>query len=422
MFRHFVILTVTGLVFLTMIFGIQSAMGHDDGDAGHDIVGGHTHQLTEHRHEDGVTHDHPLDIVIVGGLEVSEVATHRLEPSAGLTENEKLLFDSFIDAGNGEEANWHAHPETGHIGYHRKDVGNHPHPWDPAPTFVSTNQGQPSQLSQPSQPSQPSGNQPAPAQTTSTEPAQGTQDSQPSQPSQPTRQQSTRVEPIQTTPAGTEPPSQPPPIPETTPAVSDTIAVNLDPIQVTEYMIKDWSTAGGGGLPQWVELYNPNPDSVNLDGWTFQYAARDALNDPLEIRDVTISEATIAPESTLLLVTRRILLSTDSAIEESQIYNLEIENVLKRGWRLISADDEVIHQIGTVFDHYADPVAPPHQDGARVSHHVIESVAPSDSYYYGSWRDIGSPGFHKPPMPSAPALIKPKKVGVWADLKRRAEK
>ena len=161
---------------------------------------------------------------------------------------------------------------------------------------------------------------------------------------------------------------------------------------------------------------------MNLDGYTFQYAARDALNDPLEIRDVTISEATIAPESVLLFVTREILLSTDSAIEESQIYNLEIENVLKRGWKIINADDEVIHQIGTVFDYYMDPVAPPHQNGARVSHHVIESVDPPDSYYYGSWRDIGSPGFHEPPIPSAPALIRPEKISVWADLKRSVQR
>ena len=195
----------------------------------------------------------------------------------------------------------------------------------------------------------------------------------------------------------------------------------LEPIKITEYMIRDWSNAGGGGLPQWIELYNPNPDPVNLDGYTFQYATRNAANDPFEIKSVSISEATIAPESTLIFVTRKIPLPLGSTIQESQIYNLKIDNVLKRGWKIITPDDIVIHQIGQAFGDYTDPIAPLHQDGARVSHHVQKSVDPTDSYYYGSWADIGSPGFHEPLIPSAPALIRPKKVGVWADLKRRVK-
>ena len=189
-------------------------------------------------------------------------------------------------------------------------------------------------------------------------------------------------------------------------------------IEVVEYMVRDWSVHSGGGLPQWIELYNPNPDPMDLNGYTFQYATRTAVNHPYKIRNVTISEATIAPESTLIFVTRKIRIPTDSAIQESQIYNLKIDNVLKRGWKIITPDDIVIHQIGTVFGGDADPVAPLHQDGARVSYHVQKSVAPPDSYYYGVEQDIGSPGFHEPALPAAPALLKPTKVGVWADLKR----
>ena len=197
----------------------------------------------------------------------------------------------------------------------------------------------------------------------------------------------------------------------------------LEPIEVTEYMVRDWSPQSGGGLPQWVELYNPNPDPVGLKGYTFQYATRAAVNHPYRFRTISISEATIAPESTLIFVTRKIRRPpTDSAIQDSQIYNLKIENVLKRGWKIISPDNIVIHQIGTAFGNVADPVAPPHQNGARVSHHVIESVAPSELYYYGAEQDIGAPGFHEPALPAAPALIRPKKISVWADLKRRVER
>lgn len=193
-------------------------------------------------------------------------------------------------------------------------------------------------------------------------------------------------------------------------------------IEVTEYMVRDWSPQSGGGLPQWVEVYNPNPDPVDLDGWTFQYATRAAVNHPYRFRNISISEATIAPEGTLIFVTRKVRRGVGPAIQDSQIYNLRIDTVLKFGWKIIGPDNEVIHQIGTAFGGEEDPVAPLHQDGARVSYHVIESVDPSESYYYGAEQDIGSPGFHEPALPSAPALIRPKKISVWADLKRRAER
>ena len=194
------------------------------------------------------------------------------------------------------------------------------------------------------------------------------------------------------------------------------------PIEVTEYMVRDWSLHRGGGLPQWIELYNPNADPVSLDGWTFQYATRKFANHPFKIEDVLISEATIAPESALIFVTRQAHLPTDSTLEDSQVYDLQTANVLKRGWKIITTDDEVIHQIGEAFDSAGGPIIPPHQEGARVSHHVIESEDPSEPYYYGAEGDIGSPGFHEPVIPAAPALIRPKKIGVWADLKRRVQK
>lgn len=37
------------------------------------------------------------------------------------------------------------------------------------------------------------------------------------------------------------------------------------PLIVTEYMLRDWRKFGGG-LPQWIEIYNPNSKPVGLSG------------------------------------------------------------------------------------------------------------------------------------------------------------
>ena len=200
----------------------------------------------------------------------------------------------------------------------------------------------------------------------------------------------------------------------------------MQPLRVTEYMVRDW--AGVGGLPQWIELYNPNTRSVNLKGYTFQYATRQLANDPYKIHTLKLADTedgfSIAGGGVAILATQKPRDVVVSGIEiSSQVYNLSIQNVLKRGWVLMDADGEEIQRLGrTAFSALSDPVAPSHQGKARVSYHVYPSESPPEPYYYGHSDDVGSPGFYEEPAPAAPSAVIRKTVGTWASLKRGQEK
>ena len=226
--------------------------------------------------------------------------------------------------------------------------------------------------------------------------------------------------PVVTSSAPQEPPQERPPEPPP-----------LQPLRVTEYMVRDWS-AGRRGLPQWIELHNPNAEAVNLKGYTFQYATRRFANHPYKIHTLTLAatedeEFSIPSGGVALLATQR--LPEDqrfparqfsfSGIEATQVYALGIENVLKRGWVLTDADGAEVHRLGRdAFDALGDPVAPPHKERVRVSYHAYKSESPSEPYYYGYSEDIGSPGFYEEPAPAAPSAVKRKRVGTWASLKQ----
>ena len=206
------------------------------------------------------------------------------------------------------------------------------------------------------------------------------------------------------------------------PPVRQPIPPPLQPIRVTEYMVRDWG--GIGGLPQWIELYNPNTEAINLKGYTFQYATRRFANDPYKVHTLTLAETedgfSIEGGGVAILATQKPRDVAVSGIEiSSQVYNLSIQNALKRGWVLMDADGEEIQRLGrTAFSALSDPVAPSHQGKARVSYHVYPSESPPEPYYYGHSDDVGSPGFHEAPAPAAPSAVIRKKVGTWASLKR----
>ncbi len=196
----------------------------------------------------------------------------------------------------------------------------------------------------------------------------------------------------------------------------------MQPIRVTEYMVRDWS-AGSSGLPQWIEVYNPNTEAVNLKGWTFQYATRRSANAPHKVHTLTLAGTqdgfSIAGGGVAILSTGTVSAWRFSGIEATQVYNLNIDNVLKRGWVLTDADGAEIHRLGrAAFGALGDPVAPLHQNQARVSHQVVPSESPPEVYYYGHREDMGSPGFYEQPAPSAPSAVKRKRVGTWASLKQ----
>ncbi len=196
----------------------------------------------------------------------------------------------------------------------------------------------------------------------------------------------------------------------------------LLPIRITEYMVRDWS-AGSGGLPQWIEVYNPNTEAVNLKGYTFQYATRRSATAPYKVHTLTLAGTedgfSIAGGGVAILSTETVSAWRFSGIGASQVYNLSIDNVLKRGWVLTDADGKEIQRLGrAAFSALGDPVAPLHQNGARVSYQVVPSESPPEVYYYGHREDMGSPGFYKQPAPAAPSLVRRKQVGTWAALKK----
>ncbi len=196
----------------------------------------------------------------------------------------------------------------------------------------------------------------------------------------------------------------------------------LFPIRITEYMVRDWS-AGSSGLPQWIEVYNPNTEVVNLKGYTFQYATRRSATAPHKVHTLTLAGTqdgfSIAGGGVAILSTGTVSAWRFSGIEATQVYNLNIDNVLKRGWVLTDADGAEIHRLGrAAFGALGDPVAPLHQNQARVSHQVVPSESPPEVYYYGHREDMGSPGFYEQPAPSAPSAVKRKRVGTWASLKQ----
>ena len=225
------------------------------------------------------------------------------------------------------------------------------------------------------------------------------------------------------TPEGTSSP-QPvvPVVTESPPQETPPEPPPMQPIRVTEYMVRDW-TAGIGGLPQWIEVYNPNTEAVNLKDYTFQYATRRSATASHKVHTLTLAGAedgfSIPGGGVAILSTGTVSAWRFSGIEATQVYNLSIDNVLKRGWVLTDADGAEIHRLGrAAFGALGDPVAPLHQNKARVSHQVVPSESPPETYYYGHREDIGSPGFYKQPAPAAPSAVKRKRVGTWASLKR----
>ena len=230
------------------------------------------------------------------------------------------------------------------------------------------------------------------------------------------------------TPQGTSSPQPAGPVStQSAPQERRPASPRMQPLYITEYMVRDWSKGGvrigNSNLPQWIELYNPNAEAVNLKGWTFQYATRFFANHPYTIHTLTLAATedgfSIPGGGVAILSTQQLREGKFSGIEATQVYNLNIENVLKRGWVLTDADGREVQRIGRdAFSALRDPVAPRHQEGARVSYQVYLSESPSESYYYGDSRDIGSPGFYAQPAPAAPSAVIRKRIGTWARLKQ----
>ena len=70
-----------------------------------------------------------------------------------------------------------------------------------------------------------------------------------------------------------------------------------------------------GALPQWIELYNPSTDSVNLKDWKLEIRNLQLNGIPLNLKDRKIK-----PHGTLLIVSEQG--RSSSNVQEVQVYNL----------------------------------------------------------------------------------------------------
>ena len=199
------------------------------------------------------------------------------------------------------------------------------------------------------------------------------------------------------------------PQPQVTPQT--TVDSVQQPLLLTEYMVRDWTQRTGGNLPQWIELYNPNPNAILLHNCVFSYVVQKK-----KVKHVQINNFTIPAGKAVILVTRAVNSRSFGGVTAEQIYDLKIGNWLKNGWLLRTAGGGVIANAGKMFGSSL-PHAPKHANGARQSHSVVASEPTSTAYFYGSASDIGTPGYHEPITPAAPRLLR-KQIDTWGALKR----
>ena len=224
-----------------------------------------------------------------------------------------------------------------------------------------------------------------------------------------------RSTPIQTPASSPRAPSDP--SPESSPdASSDPTPVNTgtpDPesvtltesvvseLKVTEYMLRNWSRSGHGGLPQWIELYNPNTRPVSVNRWTLES----------EGRPIPITSLVIPAQQVGLIVTQRIAPRHMSGITYDRIFIMPRNSVnLRRGWILTDSNGNTVSRV-------LNPTLPPRKDGYRVSYQQYPSESPTEDHFYGSQHDVGSPGFYEAAAPAAPSLQRPKLAITWGHLK-----
>ena len=285
---------------------------------------------------------------------------------------------------------------------------------------------------------------------------------------QPTVNQPTVTQPtltssvVSTTPAA-EPASQGQP--QTSQPASDNTPIKriTQPQQkpiITEYMLRDYSRSGGAGLPQWIEIYNPNDGAMELWGYQFTYAWRNTANSPYKYKTETIDSFIIPAGEAKIIVGKKIEAretrwNTVAGLSDEDIWVIPSEEnwvSLKDGWHLADPSGEAIYRIGGAFEEkpanaeWDDSIpwkgnvrVPPHtSEGFRVSYQAVPSELPDEDHFYGNIEDrsavavvvnskttyelVGksSPGFCLPirVVPAAPSLLRPKKVVIWGNLKR----
>ena len=193
-----------------------------------------------------------------------------------------------------------------------------------------------------------------------------------------------------------------------------------DPTRVlaTEWMLRDL----GWRVPQWIEFWNANPVAIDLTGWTFEYATRKFANHPYIIHKVVLTEFSLPADEGMIFASYT---ATETTIPPEKVYSLNIDYVLKRGWRLTTADGTVVHAIGEAFTGKKNQRPPEGtlrgtwRDQIRVSYQHYKSGDPETPFLYGHKNDIGSPTYYDP-VRAVPSLSKPKRITLWGKLKHES--
>ena len=205
------------------------------------------------------------------------------------------------------------------------------------------------------------------------------------------------------------------------------VEVALEPLRITEYMLRDWSNHVRG-LPQWIELYNPNMVEVDMAGYILDTIGFNRRHAQIIVA-ITFEEFIVPEMSAVVLVTHEAKArSTTPVISDTidleRVYNLGIHNSLKHGWVLRDSEHNEIHRIGVKFRDDENPVlgnpyTPIHVNKTRQSWERYKHEPTEDIYYYGHKNDIGTPLYYEAFVPEAPAIPKRNRTIMWGELKTK---
>lgn len=224
--------------------------------------------------------------------------------------------------------------------------------------------------------------------------------------------------------ASSEP--EPTPEPEPKPIVKPPPPPPKSNIVLTQVMFHDWTSAGGGNLPQWFELHNRGGDG-NLKGFQLTFFIKGG-----DKRIILLKDYPFAAGETLIVSRKRVghflghLWGHSQGVEK--VYIDETIPNLKNNWVLTDPSGKELyrrdaywnwgwgeHERGTVRD----------TAGRKHAYRRSVDVIPSEPYtgqdpiYYGNRWDAGNPpGYHVDVAPKAPSLVRPKLVTLWGILKQ----
>ena len=168
-----------------------------------------------------------------------------------------------------------------------------------------------------------------------------------------------------------------------------------DPKRVlaTEWILVD----NGRSVPQWIEIWNNNPVEIDLTGWKFHHVSFENFKTKEKI--VTLTEFSIPAGEAVILASHA---TQKKTVAPEQVYNLDIGYVLKKGWKLTTADGIVVHAIGEIFTGI-ERTRPQYgriegswRAPSRISHKNYPSDAPETPHYYGHAGDQAHPAHHAP--------------------------